>query len=320
MNLNKNQHTNRDRRSREETGEVASFPIALEVILLILKIFITVCESIFRTIVPVPKKSVQGEIVLITGAGHGIGRELALQYADLDAIVVCWDIHEQANKNVVSHITKKGKTAYGYICDVTNREEVIKTVQTVEREVGKITVLINNAGILEVRSLLEHDEEDIRRTIEINTVSHFWTLQAVLPNMIKNNHGHVVALSSHVGLGGFRNMVPYCASKYAVRGMMSALNEELRYNPQNQIKLTTIFPYIVSTGLCTNYKIRFPQLFKEVTPKVAAECIISAQRRNIVEETIPEFSLTVHNILQTFPKKAVYLIRDFINIRFESNK
>jgi short-subunit dehydrogenase len=77
--------------------------------------------------------------------------------------------------------------------------------------------------------------------------------------MIQNNHGHVVALSSMAGVMGIRNLVPYSGSKFAVRGFMEALNEELREDArQMEVKLTTIYPFIVDTGLCkkphTRYK------------------------------------------------------------------
>jgi short-subunit dehydrogenase len=84
-------------------------------------------------------------------------------------------------------------------------------------------------------------------------------LEAFLPSMIQKNNGHVVALSSMAGVMGLRNLVPYCGSKFAVRGLMEALNEELREDArQMEVKFTTIFPFIVDTGLCkkphTRYK------------------------------------------------------------------
>jgi short-subunit dehydrogenase len=90
-------------------------------------------------------------------------------------------------------------------------------------------------------------------------------LEAFLPSMIENNHGHVVALSSMAGVMGLRNLVPYCASKYAVRGLMEALNEELREDArQIEVKFTTIFPFIVDTGLCKKPHTRYNNSFTSV--------------------------------------------------------
>jgi short-subunit dehydrogenase len=76
-------------------------------------------------------------------------------------------------------------------------------------------------------------------------------LEAFLPSMIQNNHGHIVAISSMAGVMGIPNLVPYCGSKYAVKGVMESLSEELREDArQIDVKFTTIFPFIVDTGLC----------------------------------------------------------------------
>lgn len=87
---------------------------------------------------------------------------------------------------------------------------------------------MNNAGIMPCRPLGEQTESEIRRTFEVNVFAHLWLLQATLPDMLAARRGHVVALSSVAGLGGLTNLVPYCGSKFAVKGMMEALSEELR--------------------------------------------------------------------------------------------
>lgn len=112
--------------------------------------------------------------------------------------------------------------------DVTNREKVLETGSLVFKDVGAVTILVNNAGIMPQHDFLMHTEGEIRKIIEINTVAHFWMFQAFLPKMIEANRGHIVALSSMAGLMGFQNLVPYCGSKFAVRGIQEAMAEELR--------------------------------------------------------------------------------------------
>lgn len=87
--------------------------------------------------------------------------------------------------------------------------------------------------------LLKHTENEIRTIFEVNVLAHFWMFEAFLPKMIANNKGHIVALSSMAGILGLRNLVPYCGSKFAVRGIQEALSEELRTtsNGQSQVKL-----------------------------------------------------------------------------------
>uniref|UniRef100_A0A0C9QY72 Short-chain dehydrogenase/reductase 3 n=1 Tax=Fopius arisanus TaxID=64838 RepID=A0A0C9QY72_9HYME len=232
--------------------------ILADVCLLFIKAFFSVLDSAYRLFVPVKEKSVAGEIVLITGAGHGIGRELALKYASLGGTVVCWDLNPQGNKETVDEVMKLGATkAYGYKCDVTNREEVFKVADLVKAEVGNVTILVNNAGIMPCKPFLDHTPEDIHKIIDVNVMAHFWMLQAFLPTMITNNHGHVVALSSMAGILGIANLVPYCASKFAVSGMMEALNDEISTATGSQgsnVRFTTIYPYMVDTGLCKKTK------------------------------------------------------------------
>lgn len=125
----------------------------------------------------------------------------------------------------------------------------------------------------------------------------FQILEAVLPNMLENNHGHIVALSSMAGMLGLRNLVPYCASKFAVRGMMEALHEELRETiPNTNIKFSTIFPYMVDTGLCKNPKIKYPWLLPVMPVKEVAKQIVHATLQEIEEVTIPSYMISVNNI------------------------
>lgn len=204
---------------------------------------------------------------------------------------------------------------------MTNREKVLETAAKVLKEVGDITILINNAGIMPQHELLKHTENEIKKCFEINTIAHCWMFQAFLPRMIEKNHGHIVALSSIAGLVGFNNLVPYCGSKYAVRGMMEALGEELRQysNGESKIKLTTVCPYMVDTGLCKKVKIRFENFLRLLKPSDVAAAIISAQRRGILELTVPRYLYYLNSVLRIFPYQANLYVRDFFDSGIESD-
>ncbi|XP_031786337.1 short-chain dehydrogenase/reductase family 16C member 6 isoform X4 [Nasonia vitripennis] len=249
----------------ERTAMVKAYSGALviaDILLLLLKVLYCILEGIYRFFLPADEQSVAGEIVLVTGAGHGIGKELALKYASLGATVVCWDINDTNNEETVDEIKKMGgAAAHGYKCDVSSREEVLRVADKVKREVGTVSILVNNAGIMPCRPFLELTAAEIQKMMDINVMAHFWILQAFLPDMLAKNHGHVVALSSIAGIVGLTNLVPYCASKFAVRGLMEALSEELRISSsvggtKSNIKFTTIYPYMVDTGLCKKPKIK----------------------------------------------------------------
>uniref|UniRef100_A0A1Y1NA28 Short-chain dehydrogenase/reductase 3 n=3 Tax=Photinus pyralis TaxID=7054 RepID=A0A1Y1NA28_PHOPY len=272
----------------------ALLQLMADFIVLIFHVLWLVILGTYRLFSPGPKKSVQGEKVLITGAGHGIGRELALQYASLGATVIGWDVNGAILNETIEEIAKMNyPKAYSYTCNVTNREEVMKTAGKVQNDIGSVTILVNNAGIMPCHPFLEHSAEEIERVMNLNIMAHFWTLQAFLPDMIKHNHGHIVAVSSVAGQAGQLNIVPYSASKFAVRGAMEALHVELRSRPGNKIRLTTVYPYMVNTGLCKQPVIRFKSFLPLVNPEAAAKHIIDAQRRDIIEVTIPEFLLSL---------------------------
>lgn len=290
--------------------------IIAEMLVLLLKFVYYSLECLYRLFVPVEEKSVAGEIVLVTGAGHGIGRQLALRYASLGATVVCWDLNPQSNDVTVNEIKKMGAVqAFGYKCDVSSREEVLRVAEKVRQEVGHVSILVNNAGIMPVRPFLEHKPEEIRRIFDINLLAHCWTLEAFLPQMIERNHGHVVALSSMAGIIGLRNLVPYCASKFAVRGLMEALGEELHALGQekvNNVHLTTIHPYMVDTGLCKNPKIRFPSIMSLIPAEDAVSEIVKAQRRNMRMISIPGHWLPTHHVFRCFPTKFTQAFVKFV--------
>ncbi|XP_029166764.1 short-chain dehydrogenase/reductase family 16C member 6-like [Nylanderia fulva] len=294
--------------------------LLVEILFLILKIFYFICESIYTTFLPVTKKNVANEIVLVTGAGHGIGKELAIGYATLGATVVCWDINEETNKQTMNEIKQMGKhSVHAYRCDVADREEVFRVAEKVRKEVGDVTILVNNAGIAFVKKLLDHNVDEITRVIDVNLVSHYWTLQAFLPSMIEKNYGHVVAIASGVSFFGSVHGTVYCATKAAVKVLMEAISEELRMysNEKSLIKFTTIFPALVLTGIAKKPRMRFPIIMKGITPQKAAAIIINAQRRNLNESSVPSYWLPLLNAMRILPNKALLCIRDFIDFGFD---
>ncbi|GBP38698.1 hypothetical protein EVAR_22347_1 [Eumeta japonica] len=229
------------------------------------------------------------EVNKITGAGHGMGREMALRFARLGSVVVCVDINPKGNQETVDMIKSENGKVYKFECDVTQRDAVISLGDRVRREVGDVNILVNNAGIMPCRPLLQTSEKEIRSMFDVNVMGNLWMLQAFLPAMIERNHGHIVAMSSMAGLMGIRNLVPYCGTKYAVRGIMEALLVEMKENERelDGIKFTTVCPHIVDTGLCHKPRIRFPSLLSTVAPGDAADIIVDAVRKELFEITVP---------------------------------
>uniref|UniRef100_A0A1L8E4X0 Short-chain dehydrogenase/reductase 3 n=1 Tax=Nyssomyia neivai TaxID=330878 RepID=A0A1L8E4X0_9DIPT len=282
-----------------------------DIIVLLLKFTLEITYSFMKLFVRAELKDISGEVVLITGAGHGIGRELALQYTELGCEVVCLDINESSNGETVALANglKRGR-AYGYQCDVTNRDEVLEVATKIKLQVGHVSVIVNNAGIMPSRPVWEQTHQDIRKVFDINVMAHFWILEAFMPHMMEKNRGHIVSISSVAGLIGATNVVPYCATKFAVRGMMEALFEEFREH-KIPIKLTVIYPYMVDTGLCKSPKMRFTKAMALLTPKAAASSIIEAHRKGLIEATIPRYIGYLNKFVRNYPVKCQLMLKDF---------
>ncbi|KAE9538812.1 hypothetical protein AGLY_005394 [Aphis glycines] len=287
--------------------------IVAELLLLLIKSIYYFGESIYYLIVPMPEKSLADDIVLITGTGHGIGKCLAMQFANESAKVVCVDINEQSNAETVKEINSKWKgKAFAYTCDVSTLEKVRELGEKVKSEVGTVTILVNNAGIMPCKPLEAHDEPTIRKIFDINVFAHFWMLDTFLPGMKAMNKGHLVFLSSMAGIIGLKNLVPYCASKFAVRGLAEAIMDECRDDGFTNLYFTSIFPYMVDTGLCKKPIIRFPSLLPLVTPESTAKEIISAVKKNLVQHSIPSPLLVINNIFRCYPLKISLDFKDFL--------
>ena len=117
---------------------------------------------------PAHERSISGEVALVTGAGQGIGRALALDLAKKGAIVICVDIRTDTNEETVRLVQQNSGVAFAFTCDVAEREQVEDLAIKVKSEVGDISILINNAGVLYCRPFLQHSARQIENVISTN--------------------------------------------------------------------------------------------------------------------------------------------------------
>lgn len=270
----------------------------------------------FREVVhwPTPVKSVDGKVVLITGSGHGVGRELALRFARLGARLVLVDIHKENNEFVANEVKQEmGSAPHSYQCDVSDEKQVRQLARRVADEVGPVAVLVNNAAVTQCQPLLTLKPDQIRRTLDVNLLSHFWMIQEFLPGMLAQKEGHIVAISSIAGYLGTGYLTDYCASKFAVRGLMCALEEELyQLGLLDKIKLTTVSPMAIDTGMFKEPKSRFPWFAPILQAKAVADRTLDAILREEIEVVIPHRLLFLHRLISLFPPKATKLMQRFM--------
>lgn len=188
--------------------------------------------------------SLRGKIALITGASYGIGFAIAKAYANAGATIVFNDIKQELIDKGIKAYEAEGIKAHGYVCDVTNEEEVNELVKKVEEEVGVIDILVNNAGIIKRIPMLEMKAEDFRKVIDVDLNAPFIVSKAVIPGMIKKGHGKIINICSMMSELGRETVSAYAAAKGGLK--MLTRNIASEYGEHN-IQCNGIGPGYIAT-------------------------------------------------------------------------
>lgn len=187
-----------------------------------------------------------GKVAIVTGAGRGIGRGIALRLAEDGADVVVNDINEELVNQVVKEIQNLGCRSMGIIVDVSASKEVYGMVDQVVSEFGKLDIMVSNAGIAQVKPAIELTEEDWDRVFSVNAKGVFLCAQAAAKQMINQKGGKIINCASIAGHSGFSLLSHYSATKFAVVGFTQALAKEL--GPYG-ITVNAYCPGIVGTDM-----------------------------------------------------------------------
>ena len=203
-------------------------------------------------------------VAIVTGASRGIGREIAKNLA-IQGIKVIANYNNSKNNAIElkNELQKDGIDIDIVKANVSKREEVKELVQYTLNKYGKIDILINNAGISEYKLFTEETDEDWNKVINNNLYSTFVTTQEVIPNMIKNQKGCIINISSVWGMVGASMEVLYSVSKAGIDGLTKALAKEL--GPSN-IRVNSIAPGIINTDMCKSFSKEEIDQIKEEIP------------------------------------------------------
>uniref|UniRef100_A0A3B4B2Q7 Short-chain dehydrogenase/reductase 3 n=1 Tax=Periophthalmus magnuspinnatus TaxID=409849 RepID=A0A3B4B2Q7_9GOBI len=231
-------------------------------------------------------KPIDGELVLITGAGGGLGRLFAQEFSKHGAEVVLWDINSSANEQTAKLVREQGGKVHTYTVDVTSREDVYQKAEQVRRDLGRhVTFLVNNAGVVAGKRLLDCPDDLVERTLKVNCHALFWqTVKAFLPHMKAQNHGHIVTIASVLGLFSTACVEDYCASKFAAVGFHESLAHELVAEQVEGVKTTLVCPYIVDTGMFEGCKIEEVELV--LAPLEPQYCVEQAMNAILIDQPL----------------------------------
>lgn len=223
-------------------------------------------------------KSIKNKTVVITGAGSGIGKGIAKKLAENGAKVIVADINLSNAEKTAAEIREikfenRSADAFAVQCDVTSYESVKNLARVTKAQYGRASILINNAGIVNGKSITELTKENIELTFQVNVISHFFTIKQFLPDMLEANEGHIVTIASFGGHVGTDKLVDYSASKFACVGLDEALRSELKLMGSD-IKTTCINPYFIDTGMFKGVKTPIPILSQDYVIQEVFNAII----------------------------------------------
>lgn len=188
--------------------------------------------------------SLKGKVALVTGAAYGIGFAIASALAEAGARIVFNTRNQESVDKAMADYRSKGIEAHGYVCDVTNEENVKNMISQIEKEVGVIDILVNNAGIIKRIPMCEMSAEEFRQVIDIDLNGPFIVSKTVIPGMIKKGHGKIINICSMMSELGRETVSAYAAAKGGLK--MLTRNIASEYGECN-IQCNAIGPGYIAT-------------------------------------------------------------------------
>ncbi|GAA2044681.1 hypothetical protein GCM10009720_27000 [Yaniella flava] len=256
--------------------------------------------------------SLRAQTVLVTGAGSGIGRLLAIGAAKrLAAHVVIWDINEDSARAVADEILALGVDASYDVVDLASNDSVDRAGQAVRDRIGGIDFLINNAGIVTGKAFLDQEHDDVEQTFQVNTLALYRVTRQFLPNMLRNKFGSITVIASAASLTGVARQTDYAASKWGAHGFAESLRAEMRHQGHN-IHTLSVHPFYVSTGMFDGASSPNP-LLPILEPDAVVATIFRALEAGKHQIVLPATAATA-TWLKILPVPVADQLRDLLGI------
>jgi len=218
--------------------------------------------------------------VLITGAARGLGRALAEEFARRGAELVLTDVLEAELEKTVAEISAGGVRCHGYKVDVTDEANILAVRERIHQELGKIDVLVNNAGVVFGGPLLEVPLARHHLTYRVNVEGVVNMTHSFLPDLIAAPRGNAVFISSASGFIGLPSGTTYASSKWAVIGFSESLRAEMKHLGHKNVSVTTVCPTYINTGMFDGAAP--PKTAKLLDPQEIAALVVDAVEKGKV--------------------------------------
>jgi uncharacterized protein len=246
------------------------------------------------------------KVAIVTGASSGIGWATALALAEEGACVALAARRETALLERGEEIRKIGGKALVLPTDVTQREQVESMVQQVLAHWGRVDILISNAGEYIQGLILDLDPADLQRSFDVNYFGSVYCIKAVLPHMLAQKSGHILAVTSMDGKIGLPPDAPYVSAKFALTGFLEVLRQEVN---DHGITVTNILPGRVDTVMIEH--LRFSWVSPKISPEAVAQAVLDAIRKRKLIVIVPPQAKLLYYLNVFAPRLSDRLSRFF---------
>ncbi|WP_133524796.1 3-ketoacyl-ACP reductase [Flavobacterium sp. 245] len=219
----------------------------------------------------------KNKTALITGAGKGIGKAIAIALAKEGVNLILIARTQADVDQLADQTTNLGVKSLALAADVSDMNSINAAVEKALAEFKNIDILINNAGIASFGKFLELEPSDWEKIIQVNLMGTYYTTRAVIPNMIERQTGDIINISSTAGLNGNALTSAYSASKFAVLGLTDSLMQEMR---KHNIRITALTPSTVATDMAKDLNLTDGNPEKVMQSEDMADLIIAQLKLN----------------------------------------
>jgi len=207
--------------------------------------------------------NLKGQVAIVTGAGRGIGRAIALQLAGQGAQVACWDVDRDQAEETAARVSDQGPKGLAAVVDVTDPQAVMAAADAVLEAFSRIDILVNNAGITRDNLLIRMSPEQWDQVLAVNLKGAFHCIQAVARSMMKQRSGRIINVASVVGIIGNPGQANYCASKAGLIGLTKSAARELA---PRCITVNAVAPGYIATEMTRELGEKIKEAFLQATP------------------------------------------------------